>query len=198
MVNLPNPLPSQLLPLEAMNILKRFIAFATVALLVSACGLGGSGSQSEDSNPNRGGASTITFALPDGVSEVPDYEPTDGWTKSFTDNPSDPTVVIRVSDDLGRTAEADSTLGVIQTEAMFGGPYGEDFSSEKVSKLEVKNADVGVEASFTTTQEETTVNGTWMFVSNRKSEKVAGVEIIGTSVAPAMIDGIRDSLEYTP
>ena len=181
-----------------MSAFKPFVAIVSAVLLVSACGLGGGGSQSEDSNANRAGGSTITFELPDGVSEVADYEPTDGWTKSFTDNPSDPTVVIRVSDDLGRTAEADSTLGVIQTEAMFGGPYGEDFSSEKVSKLEVKNADVGVEASFTTTQEEATVNGTWMFVSNRKSEKVAGVEIIGTSVSPAMVDGIRDSLEYTP
>ena len=176
-----------------------FSAFVSTLLLVSACGFGGdNGQREDDDSSNRAGGSTITFELPDGVSEVTDYEPTDGWTKSFTDNPSDPSVVIRVSDDLGRTAEADSTLGVIQTEAMFGGPYGEDFSSEKVSKLEVKNADVGVEASFTTTQEETTVNGTWMFVSNRKSEKVAGVEIIGTSVAPAMIDGIRDSLEYTP
>lgn len=181
-----------------MNVFKRSAALMTAVLLVSACGLGGGEGQPEDNNSNRAGASTITFELPDGVSEVTDYEPAGGWTKSFADNPSDPTVVIRVSDDLGRTAEADSTLGVIQTEAMFGGPYGEDFSSEKVSKLEVKNADVGVEASFTTTQEEATVNGTWMFVSNRKSEKVAGVEIIGTSVAPAMIDGIRDSLEYTP
>ena len=181
-----------------MSAFKPFVAIVLAVLLVSACGLGGSESQPEGSHVNRAGASTITFELPDGVSEVPDYEPTDGWTKSFTDNPSDPTVVIRVSDDLGRAAEADSTLGVIRGEAMFGGPYGEDFSSEKVSKLEVKNADVGVEASFTTTQEEATVNGTWMFVSNRKSEKVAGVEIIGTSVAPAMIDGIRDSLEYTP
>ena len=181
-----------------MNVFRRSIALVTTVLLVAACGLGGGEGQPENSNANRAGGSTITFELPDGVSEVTDYEPTDGWTKSFTDNPSDPTVVIRVSDDLGRTAEADSTLGVIQTEAMFGGPYGEDFSSDKVSKLEVKNADVGVEASFTTTQEEATVNGTWMFVSNRKSEKVAGVEIIGTSVAPAMIDGIRDSLEYTP
>ena len=181
-----------------MNVFKRSAVLMAAVLLVSACGLGGGGSQPEDSNANRAGGSTITFELPDGVSEVTDYEPTDGWTKSFTDNPSDPTVVIRVSDDLGRTAEADSTLGVIQTEAMFGGPYGEDFSSEKVSKLEVKNADVGVEASFTTTQEEATVNGTWMFVSNQTSEKVAGVEIIGTGVSPAMVDSIRNSLEYTP
>lgn len=181
-----------------MSAFKPFIAIVSVVLLVSACGLGGGEGQPEDSNSNRAGASTITFELPDGVSEVADYEPTDGWTKSFTDNPSDPTVVIRVSDDLGRAAEADSTLGVIQTEAMFGGPYGEDFSSEKVSKLEVKNADVGVEASFTTTQEEATVNGTWMFVSNRESERVAGVEIIGTGVTASVIDGIRNSLEYTP
>ena len=181
-----------------MNVFRRSIALMTTVLLVSACGLGGGEGQPEDSNANRAGGSTITFELPDGVSEVTDYEPTDGWTKSFTDNPSDPTVVIRVSDDLGRTAEADSTLGVIQTEAMFGGPYGEDFSSEKVSKLEVENADVGVEASFTTKQDEATVNGTWMLVSNSKSEQVAGVEIIGTGVSPAMVDGIRDSLEYTP
>ena len=181
--------------------MKRFFGisvFASTLLLVSACGLGGGESQPENNNANRAGASTISFELPDGVSEVPDYEPTGGWTKSFADNPSDPKVVIRVSDDLGRTAEADSTLGVIRGEAMFGGSYGEDFSPEKVSKLEVKNADVGVEASFTTKQEEATVNGTWMLVSNRKSEKVAGVEIIGTGVSPAMIDGIRDSLEYTP
>ncbi|MGX6451661.1 hypothetical protein [Brevibacterium paucivorans] len=181
--------------------MKRFFGisvFASTLLLIAACGLGGDGSQPTDSNSNRAGGSTISFELPDGVSEVPDYEPTGGWTKSFADNPSDPKVVIRVSDDLGRTAEADSTLGVIRGEAMFGGSYGEDFSPEKVSKLEVKNADVGVEASFTTKQEEATVNGTWMLVSNRKSEKVAGVEIIGTGVSPAMIDGIRDSLEYTP
>lgn len=100
--------------------MKRFFSFSvltSVVLLMSACGLGGSGSQPEDSNANRAGASTITFELPDGVSEVPDYEPTDGWTKSFTDNPSDPKVVIRVSDDLGRTAEADSTVGVLRGEA---------------------------------------------------------------------------------
>ncbi|GAA1188216.1 hypothetical protein GCM10009585_01190 [Brevibacterium paucivorans] len=170
----------------------------SAVLLMSACGMGGEANDTDDSSSNRAGASTISFELPDGVSEVPDYEPTDGWTKSFSDNPSDPTVVIRVSDDLGRTAEADSTLGVIRGEAMFNKTYGEDFSPEKVSKLEVKNADVGVEASFKTKQEESNVNGTWMFVSNRKSEKVAGVEIIGTSVPPAMIDGIRESLEYTP
>ena len=75
-MNLPNPLPSQLLPLKAMSIFQRVIFLVTTVLLVAACGLGGSGSQSEDSNPNRGGGSTITFELPDGVSEVTDYEPT--------------------------------------------------------------------------------------------------------------------------
>ncbi len=181
-----------------MSAFKPFVSLVITVLLVSACGLGGGEDQPEDSNANRAGASTISFELPDGVSEVPDYEPTDGWTKSFADNPSDPKVVIRVSDDLGRTAEADSTLGVIRGEAMFNGTYGEGFSPEKVSKLVVANADVGVEASFTTKQNEATINGTWLLVSNSKSEKVAGVEIIGTGVSPAMVEGIRHSLEYTP
>ena len=149
-----------------MNVLKRVIPLVTTVFLVSACGLGGGEGQPGDDNSNRSGASTITFELPDGVSEVPDYEPTDGWTKSFTDNPSDPKVVIRVSDDLGRTAEADSTLGVIRGEAMFGGTHGGDFLAEKVS--------------------------------NRGAEQVAGVENIGTGVSPAMVEGIRNSLEYTP
>ena len=94
-----------------------------------------------------------------------DYEPTAGWTKALADNPSDPKVVIRVRDDLGRTAEADSTSGVIRGEAMFGGTHGGDFSAEKVS--------------------------------NRGAEQVAGAEIIGSGVTASVVDGIRDSLEFT-
>ena len=73
--------------------------------------------------------STLSFELPEGVSEVDDHEPTDGWTESHSDNPDEPTIVIRVSDE---------------------------------------------------------------------SEKVSGIEIIGTGISPSQVDEIRDSLEYTP
>ena len=76
--------------------------------------------------------------------------------------------------------------------------YSDNFKNEPNPQPTGPDEFQSVEASFKTKQEESNVNGTWMFVSNRKSEKVAGVEIIGTSVPPAMIDGIRESLEYTP
>ncbi|WP_141737367.1 hypothetical protein [Corynebacterium sp. HMSC29G08] len=80
---------------------------ASMTLFASACGSGEEAAQTETSTATssvaqRGGTSTITFALPEGVSEVTDYSPTDGWTKSYTDNPENPTIIIRVSDDLGR------------------------------------------------------------------------------------------------
>ena len=31
-----------------------------------------------------------------------------------------------------------------------------------------------------------------------ESEKVSGIEIIGTGISPSQVDEIRDSLEYTP
>lgn len=180
---------------------------ATVALFASACGSGEEATQTEtgtetstesNSSAERGGTSTITFALPDGVSEVADYSPTDGWTKSYTDNPENPTIVIRVSDDLGRTPDADSTVGVLRGEAMLNGAYGPDWSPGEVEKLEVDNADIGIEYSFSTKQEDADITGTWFLLSHDESEKVTGVEVIGTDVSPALVSQIRDSLEYTP
>ncbi|WP_311342206.1 hypothetical protein [Corynebacterium riegelii] len=180
---------------------------ATVALFASACGSGEEATQTEtgtetstesNSSAERGGTSTITFALPDGVSEVADFSPTDGWTKSYTDNQESPTIVIRVSDDLGRTPDADSTVGVLRGEAMLNGAYGPDWSPGEVEKLEVDNADIGIEYSFSTKQKDADITGTWFLLSHDESEKVAGVEVIGTDVSPALVSQIRDSLEYTP
>lgn len=166
-----------------------FLALAV--LLLPACG-------SSEDDSNRVSTSTLSFGLPEGVSEVDDYEPTDGWTKSYSDNPDDPTIIIRVSDDLDRTSDADSTLGVIRGEAMTNGTYGADFSGEEVSKLEVENADIGVEATFNTSAGSEKVHGAWMLLSNDDSDNVSGIEIIGTDVSPSQVDEIRDSLEYNP